>query len=179
MKWLKQLNWILGAVAGLITGSAMYIHFTEERYLEPQRQMIFTFGSWGVLAVCIVFTVIAYRKMHAGISLGQTMIQGLSVSAMRGVVIIFIYSGLYLNNAEMFEKPAEMAIENYIDNMDENDKSDENLLKVKEAITSQFTPLGQAKSVLFESLIIGAIISVLTAGFLARPANKRIIDDKN
>ena len=74
----------------------------------------------------------------------------------------------------MFVKPAELAYKNYVANMDEADRTDENIQKVETAIHAQFTPLGQAKSVLFESLIIGAVIAVLTAGFLATPSNKQI-----
>lgn len=171
MNWI---TWLMGGVAGVVPGIAMYFHYVEERYLEPQRQLMFTIGSWAILALCIVFAVIAYRKKNGQISLGQTMVRGLAVSSIRGIVVILFYSIWFLTSPTMFDKPAELAYKNYVANMDEADRTDENIQKVETAIHAQFTPLGQAKSVLFESLIIGAVIAVLTAGFLATPSNKQI-----
>lgn len=171
MNWI---TWLMGGLAGIVPGVAMYFHYAQERYLEPQRQLMFTVGSWTVLAVCIVFAVIAHRKKLGHISLGQTMIRGLAVSSVRGIVVVLFYSIWFLSNPNMFDKPAELAYMNYVENMDETDKTDENIQKVEKAIQAQFTPLGQAKSVLFESLVIGAVIAVLTAGFLATPSNKQI-----
>lgn len=152
----------------------MFFLFRDAWYEQPDLQVKYTLGSYGLLAMCIVFAVIAWRKLNGSISLGRTMVTGLAVAALRGIVLVFAFSVLYFTHPEWLARPQQQATEQYLAHMKSEEKTPENEQKVKDSVRRQFTPIGFAQSALFESLIIGVIVSALTAGFLARPSYQRI-----
>lgn len=167
-------NWIFGLTAGLIPAVMMFFLFRDAWYEQPDLQVRFTLGSYGLLAICIVFAAIAWRKLTGSISLGRTMVTGLAVAALRGIILVFAFTTLYFSHPEWLVKPERQATEQYLMHMKAEEKTPENEQKVRASVKRQFTPIGFAQSALFESLIIGVIVSALTAGFIARPSNQHI-----
>ena len=167
---MQKSIWIFGILAGLVGASLEYIFFKDTSFSANTMYLSKTL----ILVICVVFGLILVKKLLGGtISIARTILSGLLISLVRAAVMIIAFLALYSPNGEFYQEKVEQSFvqaEKKIAADDDIKPADKATIleETKNQIKSQFEPLGYSGLLIGESLIIGIVISILTAAFISK-----------
>ena len=165
---MQRAIWLFGGVAGVLSATLEYLFYSGDNFNSQTLYL----SKIILLAICVIFCIILVKKLKGGIiSIGRTILSGLMVAVVKGIVCIAAFIVLYAPDGEFYERHAQEAMveAERIINQETDLSTDEKVKKIAEAehyLKKQFQPLGYSTSTLLESLVTAFVISVLMAAFV-------------
>ncbi len=172
---MNKVYSIFGVVSGLVTSMFLFFYYQKELYLLRENNLLFRSFSIIVLAICVVFAIIAAKKINNNtISFMRCMFTGFMVSLINGLVNFICFLILYSTSAHILIKPEQIAKNQFIHNAEIQKDSSINMVQAMESIHQQFTPGGFLLPSIFTSLIFGLLTSIFITAFVYTRTEKQL-----
>jgi hypothetical protein len=168
---MNKFIWIFGAISGILGSIAEYLVYGD----------ILPYESFGairlfkifLLVICVVFAVVAIKKINGQISLARTLLVSILVSLVRSIFLIGGFLLMYYPNGERFEPgkkiAMEMSIKRIKDEQIEAQKSPltkDKKVNIKEKIEDQRNAIDNQFSITGYPVfsIMGSVVTAVFAG---------------
>ncbi len=164
---MNKVYSIFGVISGLVTSMFLYFYYQKELYLLRENNLLFRSFSIIVLAICVIFAIIAAKKINGNtISFMRCMFTGFMVSLINGLVNFICYVVLFNSSRSILIKPEQIAKDQFMHNVEIQKDTTINMVQAMESIHQQFTPGGFLLPNLFTSLIFGLLMSIFITAFV-------------
>lgn len=155
---MNKFIWIFGAISGILGSVAEYMVYGN--YMPYDSFVGIRLFKIFILVICIVFAVIALKKLNGQISLARTLLTSILVSLVRSIFLIGGFLLMHYPNGEIFEPVKAYAFEKVVAMMEEEDRTPKNLAEKKLEIADQFSLTGYPKYGLMGSAVTAVFVGV-------------------
>jgi len=164
---MNKVYVIIGGVGGILTSFFLYYYLNNELYTSREHNLLYRLSSVSVLFVCVLFAIIAIKKMNGNmISFMRCMFSGFIIAIICGLVNFAFFTTWYLTNPKALEKAETVSIAKYLEMEETKKEKPEIIQKVKQEIHSQFTPGGSLLPNLMSSFVTCMISAIFISAFV-------------
>jgi|GEM_PF-6865112 len=169
---------IFGLFSGLTSLVLQFLLFNGNFPLE--KSGIVNIVIWVLLAICVVFSAIAYKKEKGSVSFMRVVFGGFLVALIATIPSAIWYNTTYLINPEFFEPVKEYRMESHKKNIEAQEKMKKErgekvapmTQKEKEEILHRIEvgaqPGWYTIMFLVINVVIAVVVSAFTAAFIAK-----------
>lgn len=164
---MNKVYGIIGAVSGIVTSFFLYYYLKNDLYVSREHNLIFRLSNVSVLFVCVLFAIIAVKKLNGNaISFMRCMFTGFVISIVSGLVNFGFFTGMYFASPEILKRAESVSVQKYLEMPDTKKEKAEIIAKTKEKIHAQFTPGGSLLPTVFSSFVTCMISAIFIAAFV-------------
>jgi hypothetical protein len=168
---------IFGLFSGLSSLILQFLYYNGNFPLE--KGGIVNILILVLLAICVIFSAVAYKKEQKRVSFMRVIFGGFLVALIATIPSVIWYNTTYLINEDFFTPVKEYQLENKMRMIEEHDKVNQNQDKLSSPMTKKekaemlekieigAKPGWFTIMYLIMNLVIGIVVSAFTAGFIA------------
>lgn len=167
---VRKPIWLFGGIAGVSSAFLEYLFYSGGDSASPTTLYI---SKIAIGAICVIFGLILAKKLSGGIiSIGSTILTGLSIEFVKGLILFASFALLSYPDGSFYQahedKAVAMAKELVMNNADiALEDKEANIIEAQDRARLAFTPMGYGIQAVGGSLVTGLVISVLMAAFIA------------